>query len=342
MIFAQSVIQSINKYNTMFKKVATIFTIIFCACALNVAAQSAEEAYELYQNGIKAVETKDYETAINELSASLTMYEKMTDLEGIEGAETVIESAKQTLAQTYYAYGMDLYQEKNFDKALLRFKDAEEFARNNNNDDIATKASNYIGRVSVSKASTTFAEKQYDETITAADEALKIDDANETAYFWRGRAYKEKGDLDKMREDLDKCMELTKNDEQKATTYSNAAKIANTAYMSAGTDAIKNKKYNDAITHLETATTYPDLNANVYYYMASAYNLMSKWNDAITAANKALSMDLKDPSATYYELGKAYEGLGKKSDACTAYKKITAEQYKKVAEYQMQTVLKCN
>ncbi|MCL2040846.1 MAG: tetratricopeptide repeat protein [Bacteroidales bacterium] len=326
----------------MFKKVTTIFTIIFYACALNVAAQSAEEAYELYQNGIKAVETKDYETAINELSASLTMYEKMSDLEGIEGAETVIESAKQALAQTYYAYGMELYQEKNFDKALLRFKDAEECAKNSDNDDIATKASNYVGRVYISKASATFTDKQYDETIAAADAVLKMESENETAYFWRGRAYKEKGDLNKMKADLDKCMELTQGDEQKATTYANAAKIASSAYMSAGTDAIKNKKYTEAITHLETAASYPESNANIYYYMASAYNLLSKWNDAITAANKALSMELKDPSATYYELGKAYEGLGKKSDACTAYKKVTAEQYKKVAEYQMQTVLKCN
>jgi hypothetical protein len=53
-------------------------------------------------------------------------------------------------------------------------------------------------------------------------------------------------------------------------------------------------------------------------------------------------MDLKDPSATYLELGKAYEGLKKTSEACAAYKKVTSEQHKKVADYQMQTVLKCN
>jgi len=325
----------------MFKKVTTIFTIIFCAWTMNVAAQSAEEAYDLYQKGIRAVEAKDYEAAINNLVASLNMYEGI-DPEGLEGIETVKEGAKQALVQTYYAYGMDLYQEKDFDKALQQFKNTEDFAKKTNNDDLATKASAYIGRVYISKASAAFTEKQYDETISFADEVLKTDNNSEAAYLWRGRAYKEKGDLNKMKTDLDKCMELTKDDEQKATTYSNAAKIAGAAYMSAGTDAIKNKKYADAVSHLETATSYPETNANTYYYLAMAYNALSKWNDAVTAADKALTMDLKDPSATYLELGKAYEGLGKKTEACTAYKKVTTEQYKKVADYQMQTVLKCD
>ena len=327
---------------THFRKVTTIFTIIFCAWTMNVAAQSAEEAYDLYQKGIKAAEARDYEAAIKELTASLSMYDGITDLEGLEGIETVKEGAKQALAQTYYAYAMDLYQDKDFDKALELFKNTEGFAKNNNNDEIALKAAGYIVRVYVSKASAAFIDKQYDQTITAADEALKLDSDNEAAYLWRGRAYKEKGDLNKMKTDLDKCMELTKDDEQKATTYSNAAKIAGAAYMSAGTDAIKNKKFSEAVTHLETATAYPEASANTYYYLAMAYNNLSKWNDALTAANKALSMDLKDPSGTYLEVGKAYEGLGKKDEACNAYKKITAEQYKKVAEYQMQTVLKCN
>jgi tetratricopeptide (TPR) repeat protein len=323
----------------MFKKVTAIFTIIFCVLTMNVFAQSAEEAYDLYLIGVKAVEAKDYEAAIKDLTASLKMYEGITDL---AGAETVKESAQQALSQTYYAYAMELYQEKNFDKALEQFKNAENFAKSNNNEDIAARASSYIGRVYISKASATFTDKQYDETIAAADEVLKMENENEMAYFWRGRAYKEKGDLNKMKTDLDKCMELSKDDEQKEKTYSNAAKIAGAAYMTAGTDAIKSKKYAEAVSNLQTAVSYPEINANAYYYLALSYNALSKWNDAITAANQALTMDLKDPSATYFELGKAYEGLGKKTEACGAYKKVTSEQYKKNAEYQMQTVLKCN
>jgi tetratricopeptide (TPR) repeat protein len=326
----------------LLKRVATTITIILCVSAMNVAAQSAEEVYELYQKGMKAIEAKDYETAINDLTASLTMYGKITDFEGIEGIDVIKEGAEQALSQTYYTYAMDLYQEKNFDKALEHFKNTENIAKNSNNNDLAARASSYIVRVYVSKASAAFVEKQYDETITAADEALKIDNENDMAYLWRGRAYKEKNDLGKMKADLDKCMELTKDNEQKVTTYSNAAKIAGAAYMSAGTTAITNKKYTEAISNLETAVSYPEINANAYYYLALAYNALSKWNDAVTASNKALAMDLKDPSATYLELGKAYEGLGKKTEACNAYKKVTTEQFKKVADYQIQQVLKCN
>ena len=323
----------------MLKKVTTIITISFCVLTMNVFAQSAEEAYDLYQQGIKAVGEKNYEAAIKDLTASLTMYEAITDL---EGAEVVKESAQKALAQTYYAYAVSLNQEKEFDKAIEQFKNAENFAVATNNEEIADRASSFVGRVYLAKASATFTDKQYDETIAAADEVLKMDAENEMAYFWRGRAYREQGDLTKMKADLDKCMELSKDDEQKEKTYSNAAKIAGAAYMAAGADALKAKKYTDAIANLEIATSYPEINANAFYYLAVAYNALSKWNDAVTAAEKALTMDLKDPSATYFELGKAYEGAGKKTEACAAYKKVTSEQYKKNAEYQMQTVLKCN
>jgi tetratricopeptide (TPR) repeat protein len=112
--------------------------------------------------------------------------------------------------------------------------------------------------------------------------------------------------------------------------------------MTAGIDAIKSKKYTEAVPNLQAAVSYPEINANAYYYLAVSCNELKKWNDAITAANQALTMDMKDTSATYFELGKAYEGLGKKNEACIAYKKVTSEQYKKSAEYQIQTVLKCN
>jgi len=326
----------------LMNKVTAIITIILCVSAMDVAAQSAEEVYDLYQQGLKSLETKDYETAIKNLTASLNAYEKITDFEGLEGIGVIKEGAEQALAQTYYAFAMDLYQDKNFDKALEQFKHAEHFAKTTNNNDLAGRSSGYMVRVYVSKASAAFNEKQYDETIIAADEALKSDDENEMAYLWRGRAYREKGDLAKMKADLDKCMELTKDNEQKATTFSNAAKIAGAAYMSAGTDAIKAKKYTEAVTNFEIAVTYPEINANAYYYLAMSFNLLSKWNDAVTAANKALTMDLKDASGTYLELGKAYEGLGKKTDACNAYKKVTTDPHKKSAEYQIQHVLKCN
>ena len=323
-------------------KVTAIITIFVCVSAMNVAAQSAEEVYDLYQKGMKAIESKDYEAAINDLTASLNMYGKITDFEGIEGIDVIKEGAEQALLQTYYTYGIDLYQEKNLDKALAHFKNAEEIAKENNNSDFASRASSYIVRVYISKSSVAFNDKKYDEAIATADEALKIENENESAYLWRGRAYKEKGDIKKMKADLEKCMELTKDNEQKATTYSNAAKIIFAAYMNAGTEAIKNKKFTDAVANLETAVSYPEVHANAYYYLAMAYNALSKWNDAVTAANKALAMDIKDQSGTYMELGKAYEGLSKKTEACNAYKKVTAEPFKKSAEYQMQQVLKCN
>lgn len=323
----------------LLKRVSIVLAVVFCVGIYSATAQSAEEAYSLYESGIKALETKNFETAISSLSKSIEMYGSVT---GVEGAATIEQSAKQALMQAHYAYGMNLYQDKNFDKALEQFATTAEQAKNNNNGDLLQKAMQYQGNVYNSKASTLYNEKDYDGAIAAANEALTFDADNEMSYFWRGRSYDKKDDLNNMKADLDKCMELTKDDAKKAKTYANAAKIAGAAFMNAGVNDIKNKKYTAAIESLKIAVSYPDINPNAYYYTAVAYNGLSKWNEAIEAASTALTMELKDPSATYYELGRAHEGAGNTTEACNAYKKVTTGQSKQAAEYQMQHVLKCN
>lgn len=325
------------KYTT--NKIKIVLTIIFSAAVFFAAAQSAEEAYTLYQAGAKALEVKNYPDAIQNLDKSLKMYEGVT---GLDGTEAIKESAKQGLMQAYYAYGMQLYQEKDFDKALEQFQTTVEMAKANNKEDMVEKALKYQGNVYNSKASALFNEQKYDEAIEAANQTIALDPDNEMAYFWRGRTYDKMDDLDKMKADLDKCIELSKGDPKKEKTLSNAAKIAGNAYMSAGIAQIKEKKYAEALGFLDIAIAYPEINPNAYYYAALANNELSKWDAAIEAAKTALTLELKDTSPTYYQLGKAYEGAGKTAEACDAYKKVTTGQSKQAADYQIEHVLKCN
>ncbi|MDR0363909.1 MAG: hypothetical protein LBH92_02680 [Bacteroidales bacterium] len=325
------------KYVT--NKAKIIFTIIFSISVSFAAAQSAEEAYELYQSGVKALEAKNYEAAIDNLNKSVKMYEGVT---GLEGTEVIKESAIQGVMQAHYAYGMQFYQDKDFDNALEQFRTTIDLAEKHNNDDLKDRALRYQGSVYNSKASALFNEQKFDDVIEVTTKAIEFSDDNEMAYFWRGRAWDKKNDLDKMKADLDKCIALSSNDPQKAKTVSNAGKIASNAYMSAAVTQIKDKKYAEALEFLNIAVIYPDVNPNAYYYAALSCNALSKWDAAIEAATKALSLELKDTSPTYYELGRAYEGAGKTAEACNAYKKVTSGQSKQAADYQIEHVLKCN
>jgi hypothetical protein len=76
--------------------------------------------------------------------------------------------------------------------------------------------------------------------------------------------------------------------------------------------------------------------------MAIAYNGESKWDDAITAANKALELETADKSDIHFELGKSYEGKGDGAAACQSYKSVTGGANVSAAKYQIEQVLKCN
>ena len=80
-----------------------------------------------------------------------------------------------------------------------------------------------------------------------------------------------------------------------------------------------------------------------HYYLALAYSKEKNYEDAISSAQKALSIEPdKDKSDVYFALGLAYEGKGDSTNACSAYKKVTTGPNVEAAKYQMTQVLKCS
>jgi tetratricopeptide (TPR) repeat protein len=126
-----------------------------------------------------------------------------------------------------------------------------------------------------------------------------------------------------------------------AKTIGNAKDAAASAFQKAGAVALQASKYSAAVESLTGSLEYNNTEPRTYFYLAIANNGLSKWDDAITAANKALELQTEDKSDIYFEMGNASEKKGDAIAACDFYKKVTAGNNVPAAKYQIEQVLKC-
>ena len=126
-----------------------------------------------------------------------------------------------------------------------------------------------------------------------------------------------------------------------AKTIGAAKDAAATAFLNAGAKALQSNGYAKAIENLNASLEYNNAEPKAYYYLALAYNGTSKWDDAITAGNKALELTTEDKSDIYFQLGLSYEKKGDATAACENFKKVTTGNNVAAAKFEIEQTLKC-
>ena len=177
-----------------------------------------------------------------------------------------------------------------------------------------------------------------DVAIEKYNKSLGYKEGYYKAYYGLGLVYKKQENLPLMKENLDKSIAGAGDDTK---LIGNAKDAASSAFQKAGALQLQSSKYAAAVENLLASQEYDNTEPRTYYYLAIAYNGLSKWDEAITAANKALELQTDDKSDIYFELAKAQENKGDKANACTNYKNVTAGNNVEAAKYQITQVLKC-
>jgi tetratricopeptide (TPR) repeat protein len=94
------------------------------------------------------------------------------------------------------------------------------------------------------------------------------------------------------------------------------------------------KKWDDVITYAEAHLALRETN-DVHYYMANALSEKGDNAKAKEHIAKAVENLEGDASKYYFAKGEIHEKLGEKDEAIAAYKMVTAAEYKKRADYQV-------
>jgi tetratricopeptide (TPR) repeat protein len=299
-----------------------------------VFSQDLNQAGESFNKGIAAQQGENWPAAVAAYEEAISTCSKLGD----EGIDLSLKAERQ-LAQSYFGYGKSLFGEKKYPEALEKFSKAADYATKAADDKTLDASNTYRAGINYALGNNLLKNEDFPGAIEKYNEALLIKPDYYKSYYGLGLVYKKQEDLAKMKENLDKAISMAGTDEK---TITNAREAAAMAFRNAGAKSLQAGKHGEAIEQLSNSLVYAVDDPKVYYYMAIAYNGESKWDDAITAANKALELETADKSDIHFELGKSYKGKGDGAAACQSYKSVTGGANVSAAKYQIEQVLKCN
>jgi len=314
-------------------KIKIIALIMMVSLAFNSFAQTLDEAGAAFNQGLQFSKDLNYAEALKSFEQTIKICTKIGD----DGMELQIK-AEQQLPGTYFNVAKGLYEAKNYPDAITNFEKSAQYADQMGETKTADASRTYLAGIYTSLGNADLKNEALDDAVIKYNKALAYKSTYYKAYYGLGVVFKKQENLPFMKEALDKVITMAGDD---AKTIGNAKDAAASAFQKAGALALQANKYSEAVENLLASQVYDNIEPRTYFYLAVAYNGLSKWDEAITAANKALELQTEDKSDIYYELGKSSDKKGDAAAACDFYKKVTAGNNVAAAKYQMEQVLKC-
>ena len=301
-----------------------------------VMAQSIEEVGAKYNEGNGLYKEKDYTNAIASYESGIELANEV----GFE-ADDLKGTMQTQLMNAYYKNGTQ-YKKIGLDAAIASLEKAYALSKQLGDDAMTSKSAKTTAKLRSGKGNSLLKKNKVEEAFAEYEMALEILPTCVNAYYGKGLVYKSKGDYKNMIINMDKAIELGADNPKAAKTVKKAKSTTSKTLVNAGAKEIQREHGKKAAEYINMSFNYAPGNANAYYYLALAYSKTNSWDDAITAANKAVGMETGDKGDMYFALGQAYEGKGDAAGACTAYKSVTTGPNIEAAKYQMTQVLKCN
>ena len=338
-IFAKLNVHLIKSFEM---KKAIKFSFLLSAFALLALVnqsfgQTMEEATNAYNKGVELSAT-DLPKAIESLLNAADIASKI----GPE-AEEIKKTAESQISLLQYNYATSLYKDKKIDEAIAGFILAHDYAVKYNDAPTQAKADDLLPKLYLAKGSAELKENKLPEAIAAFDKALSYDAGFAKAHLSKGLVYKKQDKFDEMKASMDKAIETgTSSADDK--TVASAKKTMASEYIRKANAAFKKGTFAQVISSVDESVKYEDNNVEAFYLYALSYNKLSKWDEAISNAEKGLSLEENTPEKQarfHYEIGVAQAGKKNNDAACAAFKKSAVGPLAEQANYQIKTVLKC-
>ena len=294
-----------------------------------VAAQDLEKATEIYNNAAAAIESNKAE-AINLFEQALEMAGTL----GEEGSE-IAAQCKGILPKLYISLGKELYQEKNIEEAVAKFRKAAEVGAAFGDADVVEEANGLIPQLLMADANGLLKDKNFEAAAAAYQKVIDVDPTNGNAHLRKGQALSQLGKVD----DAIKAFELASENGQEEQ----AAKQLSNLYVKKAVECQKAKDMKGALENAQKSTQYVD-NANAQKIIGMSAMQLKQNKVAADAFEAYLAMNpnaITKDAGVVYNLGTALVALGENDKACGYFQKIAQDaKFGEGARYQI-TQLKC-
>lgn len=320
------------------KKIKTFLAV----CLLSVFSltavygQDMATATELYNSGAKALGESNYVAAIESFSKALKMLEALSEEDRGDEGNTLIAEAKSVLPQIYLRYGKELASAGNIDQSLEQLTLAAESAKKFNVEGVAEEVADLKLQLLMANASNLLNEGKLAEAIAGFNKVIAMDPKNQDAYLRIGLAQSKLEDEDAALAAFEKASELGET--------ANAPRQISVIYLKRSAAAVKTRKWNEVYENAKKANDY-SVTSNGHKLIGLAGVQLKKYDEAIEALDSYLTMEpnARDKNSIMYNLAASYEAKGNNAKACGYYKQLVNDPtYKQMAEYKVNTQLKCN
>ncbi len=317
----------------LLKKTNLILLVLFFS--ISAFAQTTEDAIKAFNTGVTLANEKNYTDAISSYQKCIGIFDEIGENENAQR----VQAAGQIPA-LQYKQAISLYKQKKSDESIKAFYTLIDYSKKYENAKYQKKAENIIPKLYYTKGKNELTAKNYELAITNLNKAIELKPSYGMAYVRLAMVYQAQENTEKFTDAIDKSI-ATNN-----TKSVDAAKnLASNYFSNAANTALASGKYTEAENLFNTLLKYQDITCEIEYNLALIYNKQSKWDEAITACNKALELFVAEGTTKdakiYFELGNAYKGKGDNTAACDAYKKAAKGDYEEAANYEIKYTLKC-
>lgn len=309
------------------KNTGKFLAAVFCTlCIFGAAhAQDLSEATELYNAAATALQEGNKATALENFQKALTA----ATAAGDEGVAMVSE-IQGVIPKLLIQIGSEEAQNKNFEGAVAKMKEAAQKAEEFGQADVVKTAKTQITNIYITSGNSLLNEKKFAEAAAEYQKAVAEDPENAMAYLRLGMAQAQLSD-DNAVENLKKAGELGQKE--------NADKQLLGFYTKKAVAAYQAKNNAEVLENAMAAAEYGD-NPQVNKLGGMAAFNLKKNDQAITLLEKTVAADAKDNASAYY-LARAYEAKGNNAKACTYYKQIVSNpQFKDFAQSKITALCK--
>lgn len=308
----------------------------FSLLALAVQAQTMKDATDAYNSAVQLMAT--------DRGAAIAEFEKCLDLCNTVGTEA--DSLKITveagLPGVCYDKAVELFNNKKYDEALAAFQKTEDVSKKYNNQATLDKINSNLTKLYFAIGYQAYTGGDLEKAITNLKKSTELDPENTKSWLVLGFVYRKKEDATNMTAAMDKAIAAgTADNDQK--TVDQAKKVTSDFLLSLA-DKLRNKgDLDNSLSYLKKVLSYDANYSNAYYLQAVIFNKQSKWQEAVTAAKKAMETNgTADNAKSQYELGVAYMNLNDTGNACAAFKAaMVNKNYEQGCKYFIEQKLKC-
>ena len=317
---------------------AAFILLLVTGFTVTLNAQTVNDALAAFNKGVELSQGDNFDEAIASFKSAIDLFNQ-TEPENENKA-----TAEEQILVVMYKKASGLLKEKKYDECIATFEKLVEYATSFNNSKYLKRGTSAIPKIYYGKGKDQYEAKQYDEALVSLNKSVELDPTYATAYIRIAQVYDEKNDVSAFKNAIDKAIDVAVQDND-AKSEEIAKQLGSNFFLKNGAEAFKSENYSNSADYFNTVLNYKEADSDIYYQLAAIYNKLSKWDDAVEAANKALELftaqgTTKD-ARIYFELGNAYLGKEDNASACDAYSKANKGDYAAAADYQIKTVLKC-